>query len=400
MTADRAQHRLQNLLIVAETAIGLVLLVGSALLIHTFVRVMKVDPGFDTHNLLTANLSLPDNRYPDVKIDRFYRQLLPVISNIPGVLGASAAFPMPLSNNGMSISLEFDGRPVPKGQEPSEAVAVVTPQYFKTMRIPVVQGREFLPTDTEKTTPVMLITQSFARKYYPGEDAIGKMVKPGLSDGVTKSVMRQIVGVVADVKARGLTEEMTPQYYLPLSQALITAPTLAIRTEGDPNAVVTAVRTAVASMDSTVPLFSVRTMDEYVSMSSAQSRFQAVLLSCFGGIALVLFAVGLYAVLSYTVSQRTVEIGVRMALGAKREDMLVMFLKQGLRLTSLGAIAGVCAAVVLARFMSSMLYEVKALDPSSFISVFLVVAVVSVAASSIPALRAMLVDPIVALKDE
>src|SRR6185369_6305305 len=169
VTADRAQHRLQHALIIAETAIGLVLLIGSALLIHTFVRVLKVDPGFDTHNVLTADLSLPDSRYPGVKIDQFYKQLLPAISNIPGVVSASAGFPMPLSNNGMTISLEFEGRPVPKGKEPSEAVAVVTPDYFKTMRIPIVEGREFKATDTEKTQAVMLVTQSFARKYYPGE---------------------------------------------------------------------------------------------------------------------------------------------------------------------------------------------------------------------------------------
>jgi predicted permease len=401
VTADRAQHRLQHALIIVETAVGLVLLVGSALLIHTFVRVMRVDPGFDSHHMLTADLSLPDSRYPGLKIDQFYRQLLSSLSNTPGVTNASAGFPMPLSGNGMTISLEFEGRPVPKGQEPSEAVAVVAPDYFKTMRIPIVQGREFQATDTEKSQAVMLVTQSFARKYYPGEDPIGKLVQPGLGDGITKSsTKRQIIGVVADIKASGLTDEMVPQYYLPLSQALITGPTLTIRTQGDPTSILPSVRAAVASLDPSIPLYSVRTMDEYVSRSAAQSRFQAVLLTCFAGIALILFAVGLYAVLSYTVSQRTVEIGVRMALGAKREDMLMMFLKQGLRLTAIGGVIGLVAAFGLTRVIASMLYEVRAIDPSSFLSVPLVIAIVAIGASAVPAFRAMSVDPMTALKDE
>jgi predicted permease len=401
VTADRAQHRLQHALIVAETAIGLVLLIGSALLIHTFVRVLRVDPGFDSHNVLTTELSLPDASYPGLKIDQFYRQLLTTLSTSPGVVSATAAFPMPLSGNGMTISLEFEGRPVPKGQEPAEAIAVVAPDYFKTMRIPIVQGREFQATDTVKSQAVMLVTQSFARKYYPGENPIGKLVRPGLGDGITKSTTnRQIIGVVADVKARGLTDEMLPQYYLPLSQALITSPTLVIRTERDAASILPAVRAAVASLDPAIPLYSIRTMDEYVSRSAAQSRFQAVLLTCFAGIALVLFAVGLYAVLSYTVSQRTVEIGVRMALGARREDMLMMFMRQGVRLTAIGGVIGLVAAFGMTRVIANMLYEVKSFDPSSFLTVPVVIGIVAIGASAVPAIRAMSVDPMTALKDE
>ena len=400
-TADKGQHRLQHALIIAETAIGLVLLTGSALLIHTFVRVMRVDPGFDTHNVLTAKLSLPDSNYPGVKIDQFYRELMPVLRNIPGVVNATAAFPMPMSNNDITISFQIEGYPVPRSQEPSEQLAVVTPDYFKTMRIPIVEGREFQPTDTPKSQAVALVTQSFARKYFPHEDAVGKMIKPGLGDGVTKSsTFRQIVGVVADVKQFGLTQEMVPQYYLPLPQALITAPTLAVRTKGDPGSVAASVRAAVASLDHSVPLYDVQPLDDYVAQSAAHSRFQAILLSCFAGLALILFAVGLYAVLSYTVSQRTVEIGVRMALGAKREDMLMMFLRQGLRLTAIGAAIGLLAALGSARIIESMLYEVKAIDPVSFVSVVLLIALVSVGASAVPAIRAMSIDPMSALKDE
>jgi ABC-type antimicrobial peptide transport system permease subunit len=202
------------------------------------------------------------------------------------------------------------------------------------------------------------------------------------------------------VKARGLTDEMVPQYYLPLSQALITSPTLVIRTQRDAGSILPTVRAAVASLDPAIPLYSVRTMDEYVSRSAAQSRFQAVLLTCFAGIALILFAVGLYAVLSYTVSQRTVEIGVRMALGAKREDMLMMFMKQGLRLTAIGAVIGLVAAFGMTRVIASMLYEVKSFDPSSFLTVPVVIGIVAIGASAVPAIRAMSVDPMTALKDE
>lgn len=401
VTADRGQHRLQNILIIGETAVGLVLLVGSALLIHTFVRVMHIDPGFDTRNVLTANLTLPNGNYPGPKLDQYYRELIRTVSNLPGVESATAAFPLPMSNSAISISFQIEGHEVPRAQEPVEQLAAVMPDYFKTMRIPIVEGREFQPTDTMKSAAVMVVTQSFARKYFPGEDPIGKMIKPGLGDGFTKSsTNRQIVGVVADVKQFGLTAETVPQYYLPFSQAMISDPSLAIRTKGHPGSVAVAVRAAVASLDPSIPLYDVRPLDDYVARSAAQPRFQAVLLSCFAGLALLLFAVGLYAVLSYTVSQRTVEIGVRMALGAKREDMLMMFLRQGLRLTAIGGVIGLVSALGLVRVMSTMLYEVKPLDPSSFLSVPVVVVLVAAGASALPAIRAMSTNPMSALKDE
>ena len=400
VTADRSQHRMQHALIITETAVGLVLLVGSALLIHTFVRIMQVDPGFDSHHVLTAELNLPDKDYPGVKVDNFYRELQANLNHAPGVISTSAGFPLPMTNHMMMISIEFPGSNIPKGQEPAEFLAVVMPDYFKTMRIPVVQGREFTLSDTPKTQPVAMVTQSFARKYYPGENPIGKMIKPGISDGVTEDATRQIVGVVADVKAAGLTADLLPQYYLPLSQALIGSPTLVIRTEGDPTGILSSVRAGLSSLDQSVPVYNVRTMDSYVSRSAAQSRFQAVLLTCFAGIALLLFAVGLYAVLSYTVSQRTVEIGVRMALGAKREDMLMMFLKQGLQLAAIGSAGGLAAALVLTRLIATMLYGVKATDPFSFLTVLLIVGTVALGASAIPAVRAMSVNPMSALKDE
>jgi predicted permease len=400
VTADKTQHRLQNTLIIAETAVGVILLVGSGLLIHTFVRVLNVNPGFDPHNVLIAELGLSDSRYDGTKMPQFYDELLNRVRTIPGVETVAASYPLPMSNNVIRISFEIEGRPVMKGTEPAENVGIVTPDYFKVLRIPMVRGRTFNNRDVAKAQPVMIVTQKFADRYFPNEDPIGKRIKPGLSDGFTKDVDREIVGVVGDIKLHGLTYESDPQYYLPYGQAMLGAIPLTIRTTGDPNSIVTQLRSIAASMDSTAPLYDIHTVDENLSKSAAQSKFQAILLTSFAGVALILFAVGLYGLLSYTVAQRTTEIGIRMALGARREDMLQMFLKQGLKLTVLGGVIGVCAAAGLTRFIASMLYGVSATDPSSFVTVSAVLVIVALGASFVPARRAMAVDPMTALKDE
>jgi predicted permease len=401
VTADRSQHRLQNSLVIAETAIGLILLVGSGLLIRSFVQVLQVNPGFDAHHVMTAEVGLSDTNYKADSMVRFYDQLLEKISAIPGVEHASAASPVPMSNQMMRISFNIEGRPQAKGSEAAEAVAVVTSDYFATMRIPVIRGRTFTVRDRAKATPVVIVTQKFASRYFPNEDPIGKHISPGMSDGVTKGdPMREIVGVVGDVKLQGLTADYEPEYYLPYGQAVIGALSLCVRTTGDSSSVIGQIREAVSSMDSTAPVYDVRALDSNVSRSAAQARFQAVLLTSFAAMALLLFAVGLYAVLSHTVAQRTVEIGVRMALGAQRGDMLKMFLKQGLQLTVIGCVLGLAASFALSRAISSMLYGVKATDPSSFFGVPVLLGLVAFLASLIPARRAMSVDPMKALKYE
>jgi predicted permease len=400
VTMDRTQHRLQNGLVIAETAVGLVLLVGSALLIHSFVRVLRVNPGFDPHNVVTTEIGLSDPKYDAPKVTQFYEQLLEKVKNIPGVTAVAGASPLPLSNSIMRISFEIDGRPVTKGTEPSENIASITPDYFSVMRIPLVRGRLFTSADRAKAPLTLIVTQKFADRYFPNEDPIGKRIRPGLSDGQTKDDYREIVGVVGDVKMEGLTSEFEPQYYLPYPQAVIGAVSLAIRTEGNPLSVIGQVREAVHSLDQAVPLYDIHTLESNVSRSAAQARFQATLLTSFAGMALLLFAVGLYAVLSYTVSQRTVEIGLRMALGARREDMLRRYLFHGLRLTAMGGIIGLIAAAAMTRLLASMLYEVKATDGPAFISVSVVVIVVAITASFMPARRAMTVNPMSALKDE
>ncbi len=399
-SSGRHQHHLHSGLVVAETAIGLVLLVGSGLLIRSFVRVIHVDPGFDTAHVLLANIDLPDNRYPGDKNVQFYEQLLPRIAQIPGVKSVAAAWPLPLTGSLMSITFQIDGRPVPEADEPSEIVSIATPGFFKTLGIPLLRGREFLATDTRAANKIAIVTDSFARKYFPNEDPIGKHFKPGLGDGYTDSPMREIVGVVGNIKRQGLTADTSPEYYLPHSQATVGSPTLVIRTTGDPLNIVNTVRSEVAAMDKNVPVYEVHTYEDLVSRNAAEPRFQSMLLTCFAVLALVLSAVGLYAVLSYMVVQRTLEIGVRMALGAQRTDVLGLILRRGLGLAMLGLVIGMALSLVLTRYMASMLYTIKPLDPVTLLSVTGVLLLVSLIASTAPAWRAARLDPMKTLRDQ
>src|SRR5712692_131521 len=266
------QHRLHNWLVIAETAVGLILLIGSGLLIRSFVRVLRVDPGFDSHHVLTASLSLPPNQYPNQQRVRFYDQLLSRLATLHGVQSVAAGWPLPLSSSNIGISFQIEGRFTAPGDAPSEPLTVVTADYFQTMRIPILSGRAFTARDDSKSKPVIIINDRFARKYFPGENPIGKHMRSDLGDGTLKAPMREIVGVVGSVKRRRLTAEPDPQYYLPWAQAVITSPTLCIRTTGDPTSLVSAVRAQLAEMDRNVPLYRVRTLDEFVERADAVER--------------------------------------------------------------------------------------------------------------------------------
>ncbi len=277
---------------------------------------------------------------------------------------------------------------------------VATPGFFRTMRIPVVSGREFTDADTTHSKPVMIVNQAFARKYFPGENAIGKHIKSGLGDGAVNAPMCEVVGVVGDVKRSGLKENFTPQYYLPWTQAVITWPTLVIRTSTDPAAIAGALRTKVAALNPEVPVYQVRTMQETVYRAAAEPRFQTMLLTVFAAAALLLAALGLYAVLSYMVAQRIGEIGVRMALGAQRGDILSLILGRGMVLALGGVAIGLAASAVLTRELSALLYEVQPLDPATFVAVSAILLLVGLTASVMPALHASRVDPMRALRDQ
>ena len=400
MTTGRGQHRMHGALVIAETAIGLVLLVGAGLLIRSFVRVLNVDPGFDPHHVLTATIGLPDNQYPSLKRAQFQEELLSKLAALPGVESVSSGFPIPLSQHNIGVGFTVEGHPVAKGDEPDAPVTIVTPGFFHTMKIPLLAGRDFQSSDDSKAPAVVMIDESFARKYFPGENPIGKHMTPDLGDGITNAPTREVIGVVGDVKRKGLTADTVAQFYLPQKQAIIVSPAIVIRTAGDPLNMIGPLRTVVSQMDRNVPLYRISTIDDYIATSASQPRFQTVLITFFAIMALLLAAVGLYAVLSYMVAQRTLEIGLRLALGAQRESVMRLILGRGMMLAAIGLAIGVAASLVLTRFMSEMLYGVKPLDPLTFLTVSAVLMLVSVLASTAPAYRAARLDPMRTLREQ
>lgn len=394
------RNRLQSSLVVAETALGLVLLVGSGLLVRSFLRVLAVNPGFDAHNVLTVNLSVPDQRYGHDGRIRVYRELEAKLATLPGVQVVAAGAPLPLSNGDINISFDIEGRPTETGAGPTEHLAVVTPGFFRSMGIPLVAGRDFSSGDGVKGPGVMIVNEAFAKKYFPGESAIGKHVKPGLGDGTFPSAMREIVGVVGNVRRVSLTAEADPQYYLPWEQALITWPAITIRSSTDPSNLVAAVRGIVAEIDRDIPVYRVRTLENVVARASADKRFQTLLFGFFAAMALLLASVGLYAVLSYMVVQRSGEIALRMALGARRADVLRLILRRGVVLAAAGAGIGLAVSAALTKQMSSLLYGVRPLDPVTLAVVTAILLCVSVAASFAPAYRAAKLDPMRLLREQ
>jgi predicted permease len=298
------------------------------------------------------------------------------------------------------ISFSIAGKPVAKGDEPSEAIGVSMPGFFETMGIPLLSGRTFGEQDGTRGAPVIIVSKAFAHKYLPDENPIGKHIKVDLGDDVFQSPMREVVGVVGDIKRKGLTADVDPQYYLPYTQAVITDPFLTIRTGGDPAGLEKALRAAVHEMDKGVPVYQVSRLEDYVSKSAAQPRFQTLLLSCFAGIALMLSAIGLYGLLSYMVAQRTLEIGLRMALGAQRADVLGMIVRRGLMLALLGLGAGLLISALATQLLSGMLYGIRPSDPITFAAVTGVLLLVSLAASGLPAYRAARLDPMQTLREQ
>src|SRR5207253_7642719 len=289
------RNRVRGVLVVAELAIAVVLLVGAGLLIQSLWRLQHVSPGLQPQNILTFNVSLPDVRYPSEKQARFYGDLMTRGQSLPGIPSASAVLPLPLSGDRFSISFEIDGRPVAPRDQPSADMFVTEPNYFRTMGIPFIRGRDFEPRDEHKSMPVIIVTETFARQYFPGEDAIGKRIKPGISTyDEDKSEMREIIGVVADIRYRALNIEPKPAYYLPQSQVPFTQLIVVVKGSGDPHSLVSSISREVSSMDQELPVFNVKTMEEYIAASVAAPRFNTTLLSIFAAVALVLTIIGLH----------------------------------------------------------------------------------------------------------
>jgi len=398
-------NRIRGALVIAEVAVSLILLIGAGLLINSFLRLRNVDPGFRTNNLLTMQVVLPAFKYPDqARRTAFYDQLLNRIETLPGVKSAAFTTNLPLYRQGNSMGVSVEGIPDPapgQGRRPSVMTRVISPRYFQTMGIQLLQGRGFSNEDKEDAPAVAVINETMARHFWPGQDPLGKRLTPGSLTSTDPNDWITVVGVANDVRQIDLTAPPKPQMYLSYVQAGFFAPgDLVVSTDLEPLSLAAAVRKAVWEVDKDQPVSNIRTMEEIASESVARQRFSMLLLGVFAALALVLAAVGIYGVMSYSVAQRTREFGIRMALGARRGDVLRLAVGHGLKLVLIGIVVGLGAAFFLTRVMSSLLFGVSATDPITFIGISLVLISVAVIASYLPARHATKIDPMVALRYE
>ena len=399
-TEGRGRNRVRALLVVSEIALSLLLLIGAGLLIKSFVLLRDVNPGFDAENVLTMRISLPAARYTEPQQQaNFYRELTERVSALPGVEVAGATVSLPLGGSNFSVGRSFvrEGRPLATENSLDADYFVATPDYFKTMRIPVKAGRAFTERDTVETPPVVLVNETLARRVFPGEDPIGKR----LTVWRDEQFAREIIGIVGDVKSSRLDAETGSQIYVPYAQdAAWGGLSLAVRTKGEPEMLAAGVRGAVRAIDKNLPVYDIKTMDDVLSASVANNRLVVLLFGVFAMFALLLASIGIYGVIAYSVAQRTHEIGIRIALGAQRTDVLGLVVGQGMVPAVIGVIIGLIGAFAVTRIMQGLLYGVSATDPAVFVGVSLLLMIVALTACYIPARRATKVDPIIALRYE
>ena len=403
-TGGAGEHRgrLRNGLVVGEVALALVLLICAGLLIQSFARLGHVQPGLRTERLLTAGLRLPQVAYPkNENIIAFYDRFLERLRALPGVESASAIIPLPLSGSNMVTDFDIEEHPLPEGQRPGAPTRIIGTDYFKTMGIALRQGRAFDQNDRMDSPPVVIVNERFASKFFPGQNAIGKRIKPGFAADGSGEKMREIVGIVGNVKHLSLKNQDSPEMYLPRTQIPFDIMSIVIRTSvSDPSTLTSAVRKELAGMDSAIPLTSVRVFEDYVSRSLARPRFDALLLSIFAGTALILTAIGIYGVMAYSVAQRTNEIGIRIALGAAQSNIFRLVIGRAMALVAISVVIGLVGAFAATRLLNSLLFGVGAWDPTTFSSIVILMSLVAFLAAWLPARRAMKVDPIVALRTE
>jgi putative ABC transport system permease protein len=406
------QNRVRSLLVISEMALAVILLTCAALMIRTFFGLRSAQPGFDTHNVITMQTSLTGGKYDSTaKGENMIRQVIQRIEALPGVQSAAATVSLPIEG---SIDLPFiiDGRPLDKGTpfHGDEQWRFVTAHYFKAFSIPLLRGRPFDERDTGKSERVLIINQAFARKYWPGGDPVGKTMSVGKGLGPEfDEPTRQIVGIVGNVRENGFSGTDLPVMYVPQGQITDGLTKLAnsvlplswiIRTASDPSSLSVAIQHQFLAVDGQLPVSKIRTMSQVVSESSARQNFNTLLLTIFAGLALLLAAIGIYGLMSYTVEQRMQEFGIRLALGAATRDMLAMIVRQGMLLAGIGLVIGLGAAYGLTRLLARMLFGIKASDPVAYTAVALTLISIALLATVIPGLRATKVDPLNALRYE
>jgi putative ABC transport system permease protein len=391
-------HRVRSLFVVTQVALALVLLVGAGLLLKSFNRLQSVDPGFNANNLLTMRVTLPFAKYQeDSKRIDFFKKALEQVRAIPGVEAAGAINSPPFTGLYPGTNVEVDGQKLPPGEELKTGVCVTDANYFATMQIPLKQGRMYTEQEATEMRHVVLVNEEFVRKNLGGQDPLGRRLTIYMKDD---NVPTEIIGVVADHKHLALDVPIEPMVYWPYAELVYTGMTLMIRTRGDAATVAPAARNVIRSLDPRQPIGEVATMEKLLSTSVARSRFSASLLTVFSFVALVMAAVGIYGVMSYSVLQRTHEIGVRMALGAQRLDVLKLVVKKGIVLGVVGVAAGLAASFGLTRLISTLLFEVTATDAATFTAVSVGLFLVTLIACYVPARRATRVDPLKALRYE
>ncbi len=408
----RAHNRARSLLVIAETALALVLLTGAALLLRSFATLRSVDPGFNTHHLLAFETSLSGGDYSkSARVADLVRRATERLEAVPGVTSAGSAFILPMSGMNTDLTLNIEGRPRgKKDYDGDEQWRSVSPHYFHTMEVPLLRGRLITDRDSDSSPLVVVINQAMAKKYWPKEEALGKIIVIGRGLGPQfEEGPREVVGIVGNVPETGLADHGEGVMYVPQAQVTNGITELAngliplawvVRTAGDPLGFRRAVEREMRAVDATISVGRLRTMDQIVSGSLARQNFNTLLLTLFAAIAMLLAAIGIYGLISYTVEQRTQEIGIRVALGAARGQVLRMIVLDGARLAAIGIAAGLAVAFGVTRLLASLLYGVEAADPLTFASAAVAIAMVALAASYIPALRAAAVDPNQALRHE
>jgi len=385
-------------LVVAELALAVVLLLAAGLLVRSFNKLVAVDLGFDRENVLTARINLPRSNYAKpAQVQAFYDELLQRVKSLPGVQSAGTISHTPLKGFSMIAFIQVEGNPpLDKKKDPPIGIGSVSPEYFQTMKIPLLSGRYYDARDGEEGQQVTIVNQAFAKRFFPSGDALGKRVSFGCEDGLC----RTIVGVVGNIRQESITDEVSPEIYVPFAQTRVNSMTLLVRTTSDPLALARSVRNEVLAIDRNQPVYDVKTLAQRVDEAVAVSRSLMVLFAAFALLALVLGAVGIYGIVSYSVTQRTHEIGIRMALGARAANVLSLIMKNGLTLVLTGIVIGVGSAFMLTRFLTTLLFGIEPTDSVTFVVVSTVFFVIAMVAALIPAMRATRVDPVIALRSE